>query len=78
MGNDQILKYFLEQGTTAGFMLLIIWVLIKKILQQQDVRIEALERASQECQADRKELHGQIVSMQQNHIDALSRRREQE
>ena len=68
---EPIVKFLIEQGTSAGLMLGIIYILIRKILQQYEIRIAVLEKASEECAVDRSELHKRIHQMKDEHIESL-------
>jgi|TARA_R110000803_G_scaffold90465_1_gene157859 uncharacterized protein YeeX (DUF496 family) len=72
-GGPDILTFLIEQGTTAGLMLAILWILIKKVFSQYELRIDKLEITSEDCIADRKELHKTLLSMKDAHISALKK-----
>lgn len=53
----------LNMGGTAGILYVCIWFLAKVIAKQNESRIESLERRSEECEKDRKELHRQLQNL---------------
>lgn len=69
---DGLVQLLIEKGSAFGIMLLIIHILIKKILEQYEKRIERCEEENAECRADRTRLHDRIESIQQERIDDLT------
>lgn len=68
---DQVLTILLEKGTTGAVALAVIYILIRKILEQYDKRIEKCEAENEICRKDRTELHGRIESVQRERIQDL-------
>ena len=68
---DQFLTLLLEKGTTGAIALGVIYILIRKILEQYDKRIERCEAENEICRQDRTELHGRIESVQNDRIKDL-------
>jgi hypothetical protein len=68
---DQVLTLLLEKGTTGAVALGVIYVLIRKILEQYDKRIERCEAENEICRKDRTELHGRIEAVQRERIQDL-------
>jgi GTP1/Obg family GTP-binding protein len=68
---DQFLTILLEKGTTGAIALGVIYILIRKILEQYDKRIERCEAENEICRQDRTELHGRIESVQRERIHDL-------
>lgn len=66
-----IIGRLLEIGGQAGILYVAIWFLVRILKTQYDDRINALEKRSDECEADRRSMHEQIHGMQQNRIDLL-------
>lgn len=71
IGMDQILTLLLEKGTTGAVALAVIYILIRKILEQYDKRIEKCEAENEICRKDRQELHGRIEAVQKERIADL-------
>ena len=68
---EPIFRFLIEKGSTAGLMLGIIYILIRKILSQYEIRIKVLEEQAKDCQEDRSDLHKRIYDLQNEHIHAL-------
>ena len=68
---DSIIQLLLEKGSTLAISLAIIWILIKKILEQYEKRIERCEGENTECREDRASLHNKVEAIQQERIGDL-------
>lgn len=68
---DSIMQLLLEKGSTMAISLTIIWILIKKILEQYEKRIERCEGENTECREDRAALHNKVEAIQQERIEGL-------
>ena len=71
---DSIMQLLLEKGSTMAISLAIIWILIKKILEQYEKRIERCEGENTECREDRAALHNKVEAIQQERILELVKR----
>lgn len=64
-----ILDSLIKLGST-GIVAAILWVIAKRFMdetvKQMNSRIDALEHSAALCEADRKDLHKQIVSILQD------------
>jgi uncharacterized protein (UPF0335 family) len=68
---DQFLSLLLEKGTTGAIALGVIYILIRKILEQYDKRIERCEAENEICRQDRNDLHSRIEGVQNDRIKDL-------
>ena len=68
---DSIMQLLLEKGSTMAISLTIIWILIKKILEQYEKRIERCEGENTECREDRAALHNKVEAIQQERLEGL-------
>jgi hypothetical protein len=68
---DQFLNILVEKGTTGAIALGVIYILVRKILEQYDKRIERCEAENEICRKDRSDLHGRIESVQSERIKDL-------
>ena len=68
---DQFLNILVEKGTTGAIALGVIYILVRKILEQYDKRIERCEAENEICRKDRSYLHGRIEAVQSERIKDL-------
>lgn len=72
MSND-ITAIIIEKLGLIGVLIVVIWFLFRKILDQYGERIKQCEAENAECRKDRKDLHNKIEAIQQAEIDRLRR-----
>lgn len=53
----------IASGVTGGTMFVACWWLVKALKEQYEKRIDALEKAAEQCAADRTKLHGRIEEL---------------
>jgi hypothetical protein len=63
----------LEKFGIGGLALALAWALFKQLSRQYEHRIEALEKSSARCEADRIKIRDELVSLQHKVIDLLSK-----
>lgn len=68
---ESILNTLLEQGMTVALMTAMLWILIKKLLNQYEGRIEVLEKANSELRNKLDDLNDKIVELHKEHIESL-------
>lgn len=74
------MQLLLEQGLSATFILAVLWVLIKKVFSQYEIRIDNMEAFLEESKQEISslqdkvfELHNKIFDLQNEHIAALQK-----
>ena len=59
----------LEKFGIGGLALVLAWMLFKQLSRQYEKRIDALERSSARCEADRIKIRDEMVALQNRVID---------
>jgi len=68
-----ILEKLAAGGTNAGMLLFATYFLARLLKGQYDTRITTLEKRSDDCESDRREMHKAIHAMQAERIGILER-----
>lgn len=68
-----ILGRLADQGTSALLLFVAVWYLARVLKGQYDARITTLEKRSDVCETDRKEMGRRIHDMQQERIGILEK-----
>lgn len=66
----------LEKFGIGGLALALAWVLFKQLSRQYEHRIDALEKSSSRCEADRIKIRDELVALQNKVIDLLRNQEE--
>ena len=68
-----ILEKLTSTGTNAGMLLVATYFLARLLKGQYETRISALEKRSDDCELDRREMHRAIHAMQSERIGILEK-----
>jgi hypothetical protein len=66
-----VVEKLLNIGGTAGVLYVAIYFLVRTLKDQYEGRISALEVRSDKCEQDRRSMHEEIRSMQEDRIRAM-------
>jgi uncharacterized protein YeeX (DUF496 family) len=66
-----VVEKLLNIGGTAGILYVAIYFLVRTLKDQYEGRISALEVRSDKCEQDRRSMHEEIRSMQEDRIRAM-------